>query len=257
MKLITAIVKSEKLDEIIDAVIANNGRGLTATTVRGFGQQFGELAGRDAAADGPPLHRRAVLLTKLRLDILVHDEDVQAMVRRTVETYGGLDLACNNAGVGGAIVPAADYPIDEWQRVIGINLTGVFLCMKAEIPAMLRRGGGAIANMSSILGQTGFGGAPAYDAAKHGVIGLTQTAALSYATQGIRINAVCPGFIETPMIAPVASDPASEQAIVRLHPMGRLGRPEEVAELAVWLCSDAASFITGSAHLVDGGYMAR
>ncbi len=184
-------------------------------------------------------------------------EDVQAMVRRAVETYGGLDLACNNAGIGGASASTADYPIDAWQRVIDINLTGVFLCMKAQIPEMLKRGGGAIVNMSSILGQTGFAGAPAYDAAKHGVIGLTQTAALEYAGQGVRVNAVCPGFIQTPMLAGIQSDRAMAEAIVSLHPLRRLGRSEEVAELAVWLCSDAASFITGSAHLVDGGYMAR
>jgi NAD(P)-dependent dehydrogenase (short-subunit alcohol dehydrogenase family) len=149
--------------------------------------------------------------------------------------------------------------LEGWSKVIAVNLSGAFYCMKYEIPAMLgsRDPKGAIVNVSSILGQVGFGGAPAYTAAKHGVVGLTRVAAVDYAPKGIRVNAVGPAFIETPMIAPVVSDKAAREAIVGLHPIGRLGRPEEVAELILWLCSDKASFVTGSYYPVDGGYLAR
>ncbi|MFN3414777.1 MAG: SDR family oxidoreductase [Caldimonas sp.] len=186
-----------------------------------------------------------------------HADDCQRLVERTVAHYGRLDAACNNAGIGGELGPTADYADEAWQRVIGVNLTGVFYCMKHQIPAMLRQGGGAIVNMASILGQVGFAGAPAYVAAKHGVVGLTKTAALEYSGQGLRINAVGPAFIHTPMIAGLESDPATAQQLVSLHAVGRLGQPEEVAELVVWLSSDRASFVTGAYYAVDGGYLAR
>lgn len=184
------------------------------------------------------------------------ESEVKTMVETTLATFGRLDFACNNAGIGGDLAPTADYSLEAWNRVIGINLTGAFLCMKYEIPAMLRQGGGAIVNMASILGHVGFAGAPAYVAAKHGLIGLTKNAALEYAKLGIRVTAVCPAFIHTPMVDDGLTPEAKAQ-VEAAHPVGRMGNPEEVAELVVFLCSDGASFITGNPILVDGGYVAQ
>ncbi|MCO5102653.1 MAG: SDR family oxidoreductase [Burkholderiaceae bacterium] len=184
-------------------------------------------------------------------------EDCEALVRHAVETFGRLDVACNNAGIGGPQAPTADYPLDGWAQVIGVNLSGVFYGMKYQLPAMLKNGGGSIVNMASILGAVGFAGAPAYTAAKHGVLGLTQASALEYSAQGVRINAVGPGFIHTPMISALEEDKAINDMLVAAHPIGRLGRAEEVAELVLWLSSDKASFVTGAYYPVDGGYLAR
>lgn len=184
-------------------------------------------------------------------------EECEALVRGAVEKFGRLDIACNNAGIGGPQAPTADYPLDGWAQVIGINLSGVFYGMKYQLPTMLKNGGGAIINMASILGAVGFAGAPAYAAAKHGVVGLTQTAALEYSAQGVRINAVGPGFIHTPMISALEDNKAVNDMLVAAHPIGRLGRAEEVAELVLWLSSEKASFVTGAYYPVDGGYIAR
>ncbi|MFA6086954.1 SDR family NAD(P)-dependent oxidoreductase [Mucilaginibacter sp.] len=177
------------------------------------------------------------------------------LVEQTVRRYGGLHITVNNAGIGGPLNTVGEYPIEGWDKVIAINLSGVFYGMHYQIPAMLTSGGGSIINMASILGKVGTKGSPAYVAAKHGVIGLTEAAALEYADQGIRINAIGPGYIQTPMLDVL--DDSTTKLIRSLHPMGRLGKPEEVAELALWLNSDKASFVTGAYYNVDGGYLAQ
>lgn len=184
-------------------------------------------------------------------------EDCEKLVQSAVEEFGRLDFACNNAGIAGEQNPTADYSIEGWQRMISINLSGAFYCMKYEIPAMLESDGGSIVNVASILGRVAFAGAPAYVTAKHGMVGLTQNAAVEYGESGIRVNAIGPGFISTPLISALEEDKETNAQLVALHPIGRLGRPEEVAELIIWLSSDKASFVTGSYYPIDGGYLAR
>jgi NAD(P)-dependent dehydrogenase (short-subunit alcohol dehydrogenase family) len=184
--------------------------------------------------------------------------DVDAAVAKAVETFGQLDCAFNNAGIGGAGKLTHEYSEEEWNRVIAVNLTGVWLCMRAEIAQMLKQGHGAIVNTSSIMGLTGAIRVPAYTAAKHGVAGLTKAAALEYARHGIRINAVCPAPIYTPMLmGAFERRPDMEARYARSEPMKRLGQPEEVGEAVAWLCSDRASYVTGHPLPVDGGYMAQ
>ncbi len=184
---------------------------------------------------------------------------VQAMVDGTVGLYGRLDFAFNNAGVAGRdIARTSDYSEDDWDRVIGINLKGVWLCMKAQIPQMVRQGGGAIVNTASVAGLVGIIGTCAYIAAKHGVAGLTKAAALEYADAGIRVNAVAPGYIRTPLYEAILDQlPGYEDRVVARHPLGRLGTPEEIADAVVWLSSEASSFVTGHVMPVDGGYLAQ
>jgi NAD(P)-dependent dehydrogenase (short-subunit alcohol dehydrogenase family) len=183
--------------------------------------------------------------------------DSEKAVNVALEKFGKLDCACNNAGIGGEQKATADMSIDGWNQVIAINLSGVFYGMKYQIPAMLKTGGGAIVNMASILGQVGFANSSGYVAAKHGVVGLSKNAALEYATQNLRINSVGPAFIHTPLIKALEDNKRAYDGLVALHPMGRLGKPEEVAELVVWLSSSKASFVTGAYYAVDGGYLAR
>ncbi|MDM7458577.1 MAG: SDR family NAD(P)-dependent oxidoreductase [Paracoccus sp. (in: a-proteobacteria)] len=186
----------------------------------------------------------------------VADEDAMRDCVAFAETEtGGLHLAVNNAGIGGPSLPTGEYPADDWRRVIDINLHGVFYGMRWQIPAMLRAGGGSIVNMSSILGSVGFANAAPYVAAKHALLGLTKTAAMEYAAKGLRVNAVGPAFINTPLLSANMSQDMLD-GLAQMHPMGRIGTPEEVSALTLFLLSDRASFITGSYHLVDGGYTA-
>jgi NAD(P)-dependent dehydrogenase (short-subunit alcohol dehydrogenase family) len=183
-------------------------------------------------------------------------EDSNKVVVQAVRKFGALHIAVNNAGIAGPLSPVGEYPIDGWDKVISINLSGVFYGMRYQIPAMISSGGGSIVNMASILGKVGTKNSPAYTAAKHGVIGLTEAAALEYADKKIRINAVGPGYILTPLLTKTLDD-ATLKALAGLHPMGRLGTSQEVAELALWLNSDKASFVTGSYYNVDGGYLSQ
>ena len=184
--------------------------------------------------------------------------DVEAMVKKAVEIYGRLDCAFNNAGIEGALQPTIEYDVTVWDRVFSINLRGLWLCMKAEIRQMLSQGGGAIVNTASAAGLVAVPGMSAYVAAKHGVVGLTKTAALEYAKAGIRVNAVCPGGVDTPMVQRVfRNNPQFAEAAASAEPVGRLAQPAEIGEAVVWLCSDSASFVTGLPMAVDGGMVAQ
>jgi NAD(P)-dependent dehydrogenase (short-subunit alcohol dehydrogenase family) len=187
--------------------------------------------------------------------------DVEALVGRTVDTYGRLDCAVNNAAIQGRIAPTVECTEENWDRVISVNLKGVWLCLKHELAQMLRQRGGAIVNIASNFGLVGSRGMPAYSASKHGVIGLTKTAALEYARNNIRVNAVCPGPTNTAMVDKILRDQPELapliQGIEEIQPIGRMGQPGEIAEAIVWLCSDAASFVTGGVLAVDGGFVAQ
>jgi NAD(P)-dependent dehydrogenase (short-subunit alcohol dehydrogenase family) len=186
------------------------------------------------------------------------EADIKNMVAVTVKQFGRLDFAFNNAGIEGSPADTINCTNENWDRTININLRGVWQCMKYEIPEMLKAGGGAIVNCSSIAGVVGFTGIPAYTASKHGVLGLTKTAALEYANKNIRVNAVCPGVIKTPMIDRFTHGEAqATKALMEGEPLGRMGQPEEIASSVLWLCSTGASFVTGHPLVVDGGWVAR
>ena len=183
-------------------------------------------------------------------------EDSEMTVKKTIEKFGQLDIAVNNAGISGPTEPIGEYSIEAWDKVISINLSGVFYGMRYQIPEMQKAGKGSIINVASILGQVGFANSSAYSAAKHGVVGLTKTAGLEYGKSGVRVNAVGPAFIETPLVKDSLSEDAYN-SLAEMHSMGRLGQPNEVAELFLWLASDKASFATGAYYPIDGGYLAK
>lgn len=186
------------------------------------------------------------------------EDDVKKAIERTISEFGRLDVAFNNAGIEGAQAPTSEGTTENWDRVININLKGVWLCMKYQIPLMVKQKSGSIINCSSIAGLVGFQSIPAYVASKHGVIGLTQTAALELATSGVRVNAVCPGVIQTPMIDRFTGGNAvAAEALRKSEPMGRTGRPEEIADAVLWLGSSKSSFVTGQSIAVDGGWTAQ
>jgi NAD(P)-dependent dehydrogenase (short-subunit alcohol dehydrogenase family) len=186
------------------------------------------------------------------------EADIKMLMDKTIEKYGSLDFAFNNAGIEGLSAPVHECTNENWDQVIGINLKGTWLCMKHEIPLMLKQGKGAIVNNASIAGLVGFAGIPAYVASKHAIVGLTKNAALDYAKQGIRVNVVCPGVIKTPMIDRfTGQDKEVEKAFAAQEPIGRMGEPEEIASAVLWLCSDGASFVTGHPLAVDGAWVAQ
>ncbi len=234
------------IGESIALLYAKNGARVVVSDIDDPGGQ--ETVDAITKAGGEAVHFHA--------DVSKPD-DCMRLVGQTLARYDRLDFACNNAGIGGEQNPVAQLSVEGWDQTLAINLSGVFYCMRYEIQAMLKNGGGSIVNMASILGQVGFAGAAAYVSAKHGVVGLTQTAALEYSKMGIRVNAVGPAFIRTPMIESVTADAGATQAVTAAHPIGRLGQPDEVAELVIWLSSDKASFVTGNYYPADGGYLAQ
>jgi NAD(P)-dependent dehydrogenase (short-subunit alcohol dehydrogenase family) len=245
------------------ALVTGAGSGIGRACALAFAAQRAKVVVADVAVTGGEETVRMIKneggeAVFVRCDV-AKSVDVESMMKLALTTYGRLDYACNNAGIGGPPMTSGEYREEDWRAVIDVNLTGAWLCMKNELEIMLEQGSGAIVNMASILGKVGFATAPAYVAAKHGLIGLTQTAALEYATQNIRVNAVCPGFIYTPLLEKAGMQTGSEMhtLISNLHPMKRMGTSEEVAGAVIWLCSDAASFVTGHALLVDGGYTAQ
>jgi NAD(P)-dependent dehydrogenase (short-subunit alcohol dehydrogenase family) len=253
--------KVKKMLEDRIALVTGGSSGIGRSAALAFAEEGAKVVVADVAAEGGD---ETVSMIKeaggeaifVKTDISKAKE-VEALIQKAVNEYGRIDCAFNNAGIDGEMCSLQEHSEGSWDQVISINLKGVWLCMKYEIPQMLKQGRGAIVNTSSIAGLTGIG-TIAYCASKHGVVGLTKAAALENATTGIRVNAVCPAAIYTPMVENlISTDPNMKTFVENMQPMGRVGQPEEVSQTVVWLCSDAASFITGHALPIDGGLVAK
>ncbi len=243
-------------------LVTGAGSGIGEAIAMAFAAQGAKLVLTDVDQKGGERVMKQVKKQKtdaifVKADVSV-PADCERQVKEAIKAFGRLDIAVNNAGIGGPAAKIGAYPIDGWDKVIGVNLSGVFYGMRYQIPAMLKnkKDGGSIVNIASILAQVGFAMSCAYVAAKHGIVGLTQNAALEYGQQGVRVNAVGPGFIRTPLLDKNL-DKQQIKDLVSLHPIGRLGTPEEVAELVLWLASEKSSFVTGSYYNIDGGYLAK
>jgi NAD(P)-dependent dehydrogenase (short-subunit alcohol dehydrogenase family) len=240
------------------AFVTGAANGIGRAAALAFAREGASVVAADVSEQGNQETARMVeelggRALAVRCDV-TRAEDVKAALDKTVEAFGRLDIAFNNAGSEQPVTATADLTEDEWDRVVSINLRSVFLCMKYQIPLMLKHGGGSIVNTSSGAGVKGFAGQAAYSAAKHGVIGLTKAAALDYAKFNIRVNAVCPGIIDTPMMQRFTEGtPEGRERVIAQEPVGRMGTPEEIAEAVLWLCSDTAGFVIGHALVIDGG----
>ena len=245
-------------------VVTGAGSGIGRQTALRFAEEGAQVVVADVDEEGGRETVEKITeevdgeATFVEVDV-TEETDVTRMVETAVSEYGSIDVAFNNAGIGGELEPTAEIDESDWQAIIDINLTGVWRCMRHEIPAMLEDGGGVIVNTASILGKVGSEGTPAYTASKHGVIGLTKTAAIEYATEDVRVNAVCPGYIETQMLddAGVTEDEELMAQTKEMHAMKRLGKADEVADAVLWLSSPGASFTTGESLVVDGGYTSQ